>query len=279
MNNDSLGNRMKKYENAYRFYLTNKSPIIIRIDGKAFHSFTKGFKRPFDDILIRTMQDTAKYICENIMGCKLAYVQSDEISLLLIDYERNETQSWFENNLQKIVSVSASMATMAFNRVFSDIVNREYSYYIGDKSDKWTDTIEDFDKLFSNYFSKVNMAMFDSRTFILPKEEVCNYFIWRQQDASRNSVQMVARSIYSHTQMQNKSCDVLQEMMFQDKQINWNDIDTVYKRGSCITKRYYTQQEGVIRTKWDVDRNIPIFTQDRNYIDKFVFQKDSPYLK
>ena len=267
---DSLGDRMKSYEGISRIYLTKRMPVIIRIDGKAFHSFTKGFRRPFDEILIKAMQETAKYLCKNIMGCKIAYTQSDEISLLLEDYERVETQPWFENNLQKIVSVSASMATMAFNRAFADAVNERYSYYTGINADEWTGSTEEFDKLFDNYFAKIGTAMFDSRVFILPKEEVCNYFIWRQQDATRNSIQMVAQSLFSHRQLQNKNCDQLQEMMFQEHNINWNDYPTVYKRGSCVTKEQYTEND-VTRSRWVVDTNIPIFTQDRNYIDRLVF--------
>lgn len=267
---DSLGDRMKSYEGISRVYLTKRVPVIIRIDGKAFHSFTKGFRRPFDEILIKAMQETAKYLCKNIMGCKIAYTQSDEISLLLEDYERVETQPWFENNLQKIVSVSASMATMAFNRAFADAVNERYSYYTGINADEWTGSTEEFDKLFDNYFAKIGTAMFDSRVFILPKEEVCNYFIWRQQDATRNSIQMVAQSLFSHRQLQNKNCDQLQEMMFQEHNINWNDYPTVYKRGSCVTKEQYTEND-VTRSRWVVDTNIPIFTQDRNYIDRLVF--------
>lgn len=267
---DSLGDRMKSYEGISRIYLTKRMPVIIRIDGKAFHSFTKGFRRPFDEILIKAMQETAKYLCKNIMGCKIAYTQSDEISLLLEDYERVETQPWFENNLQKIVSVSASMATMAFNRAFADAVNERYSYYTGINADEWTGSTEEFDKLFDNYFAKIGTAMFDSRVFILPKEEVCNYFIWRQQDATRNSIQMVAQSLFSHRQLQNKNCDQLQEMMFQEHNINWNDYPTVYKRGSCVTKEQYTEND-ITRSRWVVDTNIPIFTQDRNYIDRLVF--------
>lgn len=267
---DSLGDRMKSYEGISRIYLTKRMPVIIRIDGKAFHSFTKGFQRPFDEILIKAMQETAKYLCKNIMGCKIAYTQSDEISLLLEDYERVETQPWFENNLQKIVSVSASMATMAFNRAFADAVNERYSYYTGINADEWIGSTEEFDKLFDNYFAKIGTAMFDSRVFILPKEEVCNYFIWRQQDATRNSIQMVAQSLFSHRQLQNKNCDQLQEMMFQEHNINWNDYSTVYKRGSCVTKEQYTEND-VARSRWVVDTNIPIFTQDRNYIDRLVF--------
>ena len=115
---NKLGIRMKIYENVTRNYLTRRVPVLIRIDGKSFHSFTKGFQRPFDELLISTMQQTAKYLCENIQGCKLAYTQSDEITLLLTDYETIGTQGWFDYNIQKIVSVSASMATLAFNKYF-----------------------------------------------------------------------------------------------------------------------------------------------------------------
>lgn len=269
--NDDLGNRMKGYENISRYYLTKKTPVIIRIDGKAFHTFTKGFQRPFDDILIASMQATAKYLCENIMGCKLAYTQSDEISLLLVDYERNESQPWFENNLQKMCSVSASMATMAFNKYFKEKVEN----YIHDKA--WENEVEapvsSEEIQYCGTLQKAidKGAMFDARAFIIPKEEVCNYFIWRQQDASRNSIQMVAQSLFSHKELQNKNCNELQELMFQEKGVNWNDFDNVYKRGSCIIKEKYLINNDIERTRWIVDKDIPIFTQDRNYIDKYVF--------
>lgn len=284
-NKDSLGDRMKGYENISRIYLTRRTPIIIRIDGKAFHSFTRGFARPFDDVLIKSMQDTAKYLCENIMGCKLAYTQSDEISLLLVDYEKIETQAWFDNNLQKIVSVAASMATMAFNRAF------EKQYYA------WKETIMPTDylgythditetkvKRMEVYAFAINKgAMFDARAFILPREEVCNYFIWRQQDAIRNSIQMVAQSNFLHKELQGKSCNVLQDMLHEQKGINWNDYSTVYKRGSCIIKiedgiNQYDEVGNICgyteRTKWIVDKEIPIFIQDRDYINKYVMLEE-----
>jgi tRNA(His) 5'-end guanylyltransferase len=271
--NDDLGNRMKGYENISRYYLTKKTPVIIRIDGKAFHTFTKGFKRPFDDILITSMQETAKYLCENIMGCKLAYTQSDEISLLLVDYERNESQPWFENNLQKMCSVSASMATMAFNQAIKKAV---------DEGHREMDMcgIMCIRDPYDIYISKYDSAMFDARAFIIPKEEVCNYFIWRQQDATRNSIQMVAQSLFPHKELQNKNRKELQELMWQEKGVNWNDYDTVYKRGSCIIKEdcpmqgvniHSGQPFTVARSCWIVDKDIPIFTQDRKYIDKYVF--------
>ena len=115
-------------------------------------------------------------------------------------------------------------------------------------------------------------AMFDSRVFALPKEEVVNYFIWRQQDATRNSIQMVGQTNFSHKQLHKKSCDDIQEMLFQEKGINWDDIPTSQKRGVCVIKEQYklNNEQNTFRTRWVVDPDIPIFTQDRNYIEKYL---------
>lgn len=284
-NKDSLGDRMKGYENISRIYLTRRCPVIIRIDGKAFHSFTRGFKRPFDEILIQSMQETAKYLCENIQGCKLAYTQSDEISLLLVDYEKITSQAWFENNLQKIVSIAASMATMAFNKFFKVVIDE---YFTSNKLVAvLTKADLDYNNELTRYYSVLDKAinkgaMFDARAFILPKEEVCNYFIWRQQDATRNSIQMVAQSEFSHKELHGKNCNQLQDMLHEQRDINWNDYDPVYKRGSCIVKEDYIisvpvggmmgegEEETIWRTRWTVDAAIPIFTQEREYIERFV---------
>ena len=280
-NKDSLGDRMKGYENISRIYLTRRTPVIIRIDGKAFHSFTRGFAKPFDDVLIKSMQDTAKYLCENIMGCKLAYAQSDEISLLLVDYEKLGTQAWFDNNLQKMVSVAASMTTMAFNKAFKDNIINYIDSHINIDGSLMDGLFEYTDTLLK---AKNKGAMFDARAFILPKEEVNNYFIWRQQDATRNSIQMVAQNNFSHKELQGKSCNALQDMLHEQKGINWNDYPTVYKRGGCIVKVYdvITQYDEVgnicgytERTKWIVDKEIPVFTQDRGYINKYVMLEEN----
>ena len=117
--NDELGTRMKTfYEQIPKTKLTRRTPVIIRIDGKAFHTFTRGFKKPFDEVLIQTMQETTKYLCENVQGCVLGYTQSDEVSLVLVDYQRFETSAWFDYEIQKMCSIAASMATMAFNKCF-----------------------------------------------------------------------------------------------------------------------------------------------------------------
>lgn len=272
MSFDNLGDRMKDYENVPRISLTKKLPVIIRLDGKAFHSFTKGMKRPFDDVLINAMQKTAQYLCENVMNCKLAYTQSDEISLLLIDYEKNESQQWFQNSLQKMVSVAASMATMAFNNAFFDAVTEWVVKIREDGTCLDGNGCVIADKLLNTYTKRYRSAMFGARAFTLPKEEVCNYFIWRQQDASRNSVQMVAQSLFSHKQLHGRNTGELQDMMFTEHGVNWNDYPTHQKRGTCIVKEQY-DKDGAMRTRWVPDLEIPIFTQDRDYIDKYVFPK------
>lgn len=268
---DTLGGRMKDYEDISRIYLRRRSAVIIRIDGKAFHSFTRGFKRPFDGLFMNAMRQTAKYLCENISGCKLAYIQSDEISLLLTDYDTKETRAWFDNNLQKLVSVSASMATMAFNKAIS----KDFAEIVENSAAKAENLPENASSEQTRYFQAVQSsiekgAMFDCRAFILPKDEVCNYFIWRQQDATRNSILMVAQHYFSHAQLQGKSCDVLQDMLFKDHGVNWNDYPVDQKRGSCVV-RCTTEVNGAKRNKWTIDLNIPIFTQDREYIEKHVF--------
>lgn len=225
--NDSLGDRMKTYENVTRTHLTRRTPVIIRIDGKAFHTFTRNFVKPFDDILVETMQDTMKYLCENIEGCVLGYTQSDEITLVLCDYKKLTSQAWFDNNIQKMCSISASMATLEFNRKFCENKNR----WIMDTYD----CVHSNEGMLGEWFkikiaydgASFHGALFDSRVFNIPKEEVNNCLLWRQQDATRNSIQSVAQANFSHKQLQNKNCSELQEMLFQEKGINWNNIPLI----------------------------------------------------
>ena len=265
---DNLGDRMKSYEDAYRTNLPIRMPVILRIDGKAFHSYTKGCKKPVDAGLVETMNLTAKYLCEHVQGCKLAYVQSDEISLLVTNYEDIGTQSWFDNNLQKMVSVSASMAGSIFTMNSWKVWGCEEQQTVA--GDIYSDPI-------------IKPAFFDSRAFVLPKEEVNNYFVWRQQDATRNSVQMLARTLYSHKQLDGKNNSDLQELCWQ-KGINWNNCPTSQKRGRCLVKKKVMKQgvnpkNGNIfmaeRSEWVIDNEIPIFTQDTNYVNRFVFAKEN----
>lgn len=272
-NKDSLGDRMKCYENVTRNYLTRRTPVIIRVDGKAFHSFTRGFKKPFDGIFVKSMQETMKYLCENIQGCVLGYTQSDEITLVIIDYEKIESCAWFDNNIQKMASISASMATLAFNKYFSANV---YKYIEDYKKEHQLIFIEEDNKYYNTLIDAIKKgAMFDSRVFTLPKEEVVNCVIWRQQDATRNSINSVGQANFSHKQLQNKSCNDVQDMLMSEKGINWNDYTTTLKRGSCCIKMPQKINDGTkqeyIRNKWIIDNEIPIFTQDREYINSRIF--------
>lgn len=270
---DDLGTRMKTfYEQIPKTKLMRRMPVIIRIDGKAFHTFTRGFKSPFDEILIKTMQETTKYLCENIQGCVLGYTQSDEISLVLVDYKRFETSAWFDYEIQKMCSIAASMATMAFNQFFAlnkmeyeeSIMSYEYFgniYTIDDDDQSYIDSL-------NNSFR--HGAMFDARVFNIPKEEVTNCIYWRQLDASRNSIQMVGQANFSHKELQNKSCNDIQDMLMIQKGINWNDFPTYQKRGSCVIKKTYTDGDAE-RSRWVIDKDIPIFKgEGREYIEKLV---------
>ena len=269
--NDSLSDRMKSYEYVTRNYLTRRLPAIIRIDGKSFHSFTRGLKKPFDDIFVKSMQDTMKYLCENIQGCVLGYTQSDEITLVLVDYKDRDSCAWFDNNIQKIVSVSASMTTFAFNKAFK--VNSETTLRRINNAFTCTDDEFNYANIIERCLSKG--AMFDSRVFTLPKEEVVNCLIWRQQDATRNSIQSVGQANFSHKELHGKNCNDIQDMLMVEKGINWNDYPTTLKRGSCCVKKKFKINEGTeeeaVRSKWIIDNEIPIFTQDKNYINKLVF--------
>lgn len=247
---DNLGDRMKEYEVTTRFLLPRRSYVIIRIDGKAFHTYTKGFKKPFDDDLMEDMDETAKYLCKNVMGVKLAFVQSDEISLILTDFGTISTEPWFKNNIQKMCSISASMATAKFNQLR---LKRKINSVI-----PFTEEI----------LMKFKMAEFDSRVFQIPqRHEVMNYILWRQQDTTRNSIQAVAQSLYPHKQLENKNTSMLQEMIFQ-KGINWNDYDAKYKRGRVIIKNEVVKNN-VIRKVWEMVEP-PIFTQDREFLNNLI---------
>lgn len=275
--NDSLEKRMKSYETIPKNFLTRHIPVIIRLDGKAFHTFTRGMKKPFDNILMQTMQETMKYLCENIQGCVFGYTQSDEITLVLKDYEKINTDAWFGYNVQKMTSISASMATLAFNRIFREKV-KDYRFdnmFITETDGLVTKDLDYIERI----EKKFGTALFDSRVFSIPKEEVCNCLIWRQQDATRNSIEAVGQANFSQKELQKKNLNQIQEMLFSQANINWNDFPAECKRGSCCYKRQVEKEVIIPKTKevkkinrneWYIDKEIPIFTQNREYIEKWL---------
>ncbi len=230
---DDLGDRMKRaYENAYKYVLPSRMPVILRVDGKAFHKFTEGMSRPFTAQLITAMDEVATTLCQEIDGAQLAYVQSDEVSVLIHNYKKYDSMSWFSNEVQKMASVGAGIAasviTLAFKR----------------------------------------RAAFDGRVFAVPESDVANYFLWRQQDATRNSLSMVARSLYTHDECVDKDSAALQEMCSQ-KGVVWNDLPTYLKLGRCAVRLPFSRN-GVIRHSWEIDTCVPVFSQKRDYIEKHL---------
>lgn len=237
---DSLGDRMKEnYENRAKTYLVRRMPVIIRLDGKAFHTFTKGFKRPYDEVFHTAMNLTLQFLCENIQGCKFGYTQSDEITLVLTDYDTLTTDGWFDYAVQKMCSVSASMATFVFNKHFEK--NVEDFVYEHDKNiipDQVMWDSEENEELYGAYYKAMNKgAMFDSRCFNIPEEEVCNCVLWRQQDATRNAIQMLGQCNFSHKELQGKSCTDIQDMLMIQKNINFNDMPVEFKRGGVLSQK------------------------------------------
>ena len=258
---DDLGTRMKEfYEQVPKFKLYRRTPVAIRIDGKAFHTFTRGFQKPFDEVLIKSMQETMKYLCENIQGCVLGYTQSDEITLILVDYKKLNSDAWFDYEVQKICSIAASMATMAFNRSFRYNAEIEMAFTNDEK----------YKEVLLNAIIKG--AMFDARCFNIPREEVTNLIYWRQLDATRNSIQMVGQANFSHKELQNKTCNDIQDMLMLEKGINWNNFPTHQKRGSCCVKNHDFDEYGVDWGEgWRIDTEIPIFKgEDRNYVESRI---------
>ena len=271
---DDLGTRMKEfYEQIPKTKLMRRTPVAIRIDGKAFHTFTRGFQKPFDKVLIKSMQETMQYLCKNIQGCVFGYTQSDEITLILVDYKKLNSSAWFDYEVQKMCSIAASMATMAFNKYFTKNVED----FIQDCATDYETqglcgegTVEfELCKTYQKALDKG--AMFDARCFNIPKEEVTNLIYWRQLDATRNSIQMVGQANFSHQELQNKTCNMIQDMLHEQKDINWNDYSTVCKRG---TSCFYTEveyEDGVRRAEWFIDEDMPILKgDDRNYVDNLI---------
>ena len=269
MDTSALAKRMKKYEAVPKNTLMRRTPVIIRVDGRAFHTFTKGFQKPFDDVLMRVMQDTMKYLCENIQGCVFGYTQSDEITLILIDYKKLNSEAWFDYEVQKMCSIVASMATMAFNRFFM-YEYEEFNRWIYEGSP--TDEDKRLNDVYYNAMCKG--AMFDARAFNLPKEEVTNNIYWRQLDASRNSIQMVGQANFSHRELLNKTCDQIQDMLMTQRGINWNDMGTSYKRGSCCVRNRRFISTSVDGTETCEIRNPKELKQHGSLTMTFQFSKE-----
>lgn len=236
--NTELGDRMKGYELASRLVFPRRLPLIIRIDGKSFHTMTRRWRceKPFDPRIVNAMHEATKVLCKAIQGAEMAYVQSDEISVLVEDDQSIEAQAWFSKELQKVVSVSASVATQAFNEILAQTPG----------------------------------ATFDSRAFILPPHEVFNYFWWRQQDATRNAVAAVAQAHFSPRQLHQKNTPAMMDML-QEKGITLDSFPTHLRRGAFVLYELFekeTEHGMALRSRWRVDLEPPKLLDDREYLER-----------
>lgn len=236
---DPMGDRMKRnYEDAFRATLPLRLPVVIRVDGKAFHTYTRSLERPFSQPFIDAMDGVAIYLCQNIQGARLAYVQSDEISVLLNNYRTLNTSAWFDGNIQKCVSVAAGLASAKMTAESAFI------------------------------FGSPRLASFDARIFVLPPAEVNNYFLWRQNDWSRNSLAMAARAFYSDKELFGKGHSDLHELLHAKGQ-NWNDLPTYLRRGRCVVRAYDDRSPF-----WKVDNEIPRFSENTLYIEQHIVAEE-----
>ena len=217
--------KRRQVKNGNAAYCNVKEKLRRKANGRAFHTLTRGFHKPFDKVLNLSMIDTMRFLCENIQGCVLGYTQSDEITLVLVDYKKLTSDPWFGYEVQKLCSIGASMATVGFNNAFSRRVEDYGLYNRGSV-------------FYHRYLNVLEAgAMFDCRAFNVPREEVTNNIYWRQLDASRNSIQMLGQAHFTHKELQNKNCSEIQDMLMTQKGINWNDLPVYQKRGTCCVKR------------------------------------------
>ena len=242
---DDIGDRFKRYEGCFDYMLPRRLPLVIRVDGRAFHGLK--LQKPFDHHFHTRMCHAAIALCKNVQGTVLAYFQSDEISIVARDDIENTTQPWVDKRLSKVLSLSAAIATAAFN----DDAPREWG-----------------------------PRQFDSRAFVLPDmNEVVNYLIWRQQDATRNSVSMAAHAEFSHKSLQNVNSNGMIDRL-REAGKPWEETPTHFKRGTvCKPVKVLkpVPQTGLTceRREWQLDYDIPIFTADRAYVETLYRQPEA----
>ena len=249
---DELGERMKsQYEDRTRYSIPRRTYAIIRLDGKAFHTYTKGLEKPFDHNLYTDIDSAIIAMLPHIQGAVFAYTQSDEISVLVTDFALPTTSAWFDGNIQKMASVSSSILTANFNKLRTDRFTGMY-YMQADLP---------------------SLAYFDARVFTIPDRiEVMNYFIWRNQDCARNSVSMLAQSHFSHKELQGKSTSEMIEMLKkrENGSFHWELLGNDLKFGRIIKKETYfvglsdhEDTNNPERTRW-VSKPTWKFTEDKD---------------
>lgn len=254
-NKDTLGDRIKSYEAASNYKLSPNSVVIIRVDGKAFHTYTKRFHKPFSNALIETMAVATEKTARSMQGFKLAYTQSDESTFMISDFDTHESKAWFNYEINKIVSITASTFTAYFNQEIKKHVSPNSS-----------------------------LAMFDARAFVVPRDDWQNVFVWRQRDWERNSVQMLGNSQYSHKELQGVSNKELKNKLRTEKMRDWDALKDSYKYGTFIDSSYnriceklnYNDIDLLVNTNNDLPKEYPShkFSESKiqTYSNVYYFQ-------
>lgn len=228
----SLGDRMKEYENVTNTYLVHRMPFVARIDGRAFHSFCKGMYKPCDNFFIKVMDETAKYLRENVPDCAISYVESDEITLCIFPYKTFTTTPFFDGRIQKLCSILASMATWKFNSILNEWQNYP-DCDIEDLPSDYKERIEE--RAWANRL-KNRVAMFDCRVWNLPREEVLNCLLWRQQDSKRNAILTAGQTFLGKKQSFGfKTTEIIDKLLKEKKIDYWTEIPKNYHYGRTFT--------------------------------------------
>lgn len=263
---DSLADRMKQYEAVNDRYLVPKIPFIIRVDGKNFSTYTRGFKKPFDKIMGKTMREVVTKLCEEIPGAVLGYTQSDEITIICKYTDRIVSQAWFNGRVRKIETIAASKATKWFNKLFTEnVVNYEIEFRQKISSyDIDKDAYRKYDTVLRK---KAGMAEFDARVFNVPEWDCINNIIWRQQDAIRNSVEMVGHANFSNKELHKVNCEGIKKMLKEQKGIDWEKDFSSYQKYGAFCYRVETQREVKGKT---ITRNVWYC----NKYEEFIVQED-----
>ena len=235
----NLGDRMKLYEEPTRLRLQIKTPVVIRVDGRSFHTYTRGAQKPYDVLIQKAMQAATLALCNKAMGAVVGFQQSDEITVICQDWQNYESEQWFGGNVQKIATAAVVIATNAFN--------------------SYPGVIEAF-----------GQASFDGRVHNIPHHEIVNHLIWRQQDTLRNSVSSLAQYYFSHSDLQGKSCDEMKAMLLEKVDVDWVTVLPSFVRNGFVVSKQYVQFEGAGPLEhglpaWTPDFNVPLFNENREY--------------
>jgi tRNA(His) 5'-end guanylyltransferase len=231
---DPINSRMKEnYESRFKRSIHRRTYAILRVDGHSFSKYTSKLKKPFDQDFNDDMDTVAKYLCEKIQGARFAYVQSDEISVLITDFDQLTTHAWFDNNADKMISLAAAYSTSRF--LLSRIKRQDE-----------------------------RLLEFDARIFAISDPfEVANYFLARQRDATKNAINMMGQAYYSTNELRGVNTNQVQELLFQ-KGVNFNDLPARFKRGGVAERIKYEKSPGVIRTKMEMVET-PVFS-DKSFL-------------